>query len=125
VNSLLQAQNQSSPGKQSLPSTPKAEASTSTGESLYWAQSEDQETPLADTSVCSSMLSVQTATSVVSHAVSDMHLDLHSYGGLFCMAVVVNVCPMYSSIPYSTWITKLWRQCQCGGCHRYRSKTLL
>ncbi len=103
VNTLLQAQ---SPASQSLNTTPKMEASTSTGESLYWpnhsstpsqpslftpsrsthstpSQPHTRTSMEREESMCSSIvsgLSVETATSTLSHNVSDMHVDLQSYG---------------------------------------------
>ena len=79
---------------------PKAEAGTNTGQSLFWrppspcSLPRDSNTPAAaatagsqcdESSVCSNAmadLSVQTATSFLSQAVSEMHLDLQSYGTL-------------------------------------------
>lgn len=85
-------------------STPKAEAGTNTGQSLFWPT--DTPTPTSsqrqsssstttttateagsqydeENSVCSRAmadLSMQTATSILSQGVSEMHLDLQSYG---------------------------------------------
>lgn len=88
-----------SPVAQSPNTTPTAEAFTSTGESLYWSRSSSslhsrqspiptpsqghthQSTERDDGSVCcSSIVSVPTVASALSQNISDMHLDLHSYG---------------------------------------------
>ena len=105
VNSLLRSQSaNSSPQVQGQRLTPKAEAGTNTGQSLFWHPHATPTTPPTSsqsqhrhsipptqvgseydekTSVCSSAmadLSMQTATSILSQGVSEMHLDLQSYG---------------------------------------------
>ena len=112
MNSLLRSQSaNSSPLTRDQSSTPKAEAGTNTGQSLFWhntstatptsSQYQNLSSTNAGTtttaatteagsqcddenSVCSSgmadlSVSMQTATSILSQGVSEMHLDLQSY----------------------------------------------
>lgn len=117
MNSLLRSQSaNSSPLIQGQSSTPKAEAGTNTGQSLFWPTSttptssqrqNSNSTATASTeagsqydeenSVCSSAmadLSMQTATSILSQGVSEMHLDLQSYGKqyILCSVAILNKC---------------------------------
>lgn len=108
MNNLLRSQSvNSSPLAQGQSATPKAEAGTNTGQSLFWHTPTATPTPSQrhttvtatatttatteagsqyddENSVCSSAMadlnvSMQTATSILSQGVSEMHLDLQSY----------------------------------------------
>lgn len=102
VNSLLRSQSATNSPVTQVPGVPPAtppmaEAGTNTGQSLFWRPPSPLSPPLAEdssasatpgsqyngTSVCSSEmadLSVQTATSILSQGISEMNLDLQSYG---------------------------------------------